>query len=890
MATVHRAVQETLDREVALKLVLPEVAADEAFRKRFIAEARAMARINHPNVVTCYDAGITDGRYWMALELVTGGDLLDLLERRPDGLKESLCLTLMRDCLLGLEAIEQAGLIHRDIKPANIFLTERGQAKLADLGLARSQGGTGNTVAGMIMGTPAYMSPEQAQGGDLDIRSDLFSIGATLFHLLTGRTPWLGDTPIALLMKMLKDPVPDPKGIRADLSPGMRDLVLLLLDKERAQRPKSSAEARVLVERLLAGDAPRPAAAAPARPTPAPLGSTTTAPARAAPPSTERTRRIQSVTAPGAPTDPAAPAAARPDTTPISQSLIPEAPLNSPLGKLDPESTRRLMKRIQISADGLRAALVLAPGASFPLILLEHLLDLCAISYGRIERAMLDATRPCNLPRRICLARGDAPTPDREGRTIKGEVVPRLQEAIVVRVSDDGMVASAIFRTDAPIPRSEVEQAVRGAGVTTGVDAKLLLRLINGPMPPGGKLEIARGTPPVHAFAGGFALSTPAVGDLARAGGTAAGAVGNLQPVAVGEIIALWREAVEGRPGIDVRGRPVPFDRPGERTPDACAGDGVEVVRTGDGDLALRALRAGVVHLQPDGRVDVVGVLEIIGDVGPESPPIDTDDLVLVRGNIKSGAQIASRSDVVVLGDLQDASIDAGGNIEVQGGIARGDKPLVSGGTVTAGGGGDLRRIVAAAIRISGTARDCELVATGDVVAGRIVGGSLTAGGSVTAESLGDSEGTPTMVWAGHCLGFSEQAKVLKAQEARIERDRERMLVRQKALAAEVDSTAQRNQRLERSQYVKESVRKESEQRLQALAAAHKLLAEQSEEVRRQLADSRRQREDMQQRGENPKAKLDVHTVAFDGTTVRVADAAPVILKEPRLRLHLDIT
>jgi uncharacterized protein (DUF342 family) len=360
--------------------------------------------------------------------------------------------------------------------------------------------------------------------------------------------------------------------------------------------------------------------------------------------------------------------------------------------------------------------------------------------------------------------------------------------------------------------------------------------------------------------------------------------------VAVGEIIALWREAVDGRPGIDVRGRPVPCDRPGERTPDACAGDGVEVVRTGDGDLALRALRAGVVHLQPDGRVDVVGVLEIIGDVGPETPPIDTDDLVLVRGNIKSGAQITSRSDVVVLGDLPDASIDAGGNIEIQGGIARGDHALVAGGTVTAGGGGDLRRVVAAAIRISGTAKDCELVATGDVVAGRIVGGSLTAGGSVTAESLGDSEGTPTMVWAGHCLGFSEQAKVLKAQEVRIERDRERMLVRQKALATEVDSTAQRNQRLERSQYVKESVRKESEQRLQALAAAYKLLSDQSEEVRRQLADSRRQREDMQQRGENPKAKLDVHTVAFDGTTVRVADAAPVILKEPRLRLHLDIT
>jgi uncharacterized protein (DUF342 family) len=377
---------------------------------------------------------------------------------------------------------------------------------------------------------------------------------------------------------------------------------------------------------------------------------------------------------------------------------------------------------------------------------------------------------------------------------------------------------------------------------------------------------------------------------VVRAGGTAADAVGNLQPVAAGEIIALWREAVDGRPGIDVRGRTVPCDQPGERTPDACAGDGVEVVRTGDGDLALRALRGGVVHLQPDGRVDVVGVMEVIGDVGPDSPPIDTDDLVLIRGNVKAGATVTSRNDVVVLGDLQDATIDAGGNIEIQGAIARGDRPVVAGGTVMAGGGGELRRIAASAIRISGTARDCELLATGDVLAGRIVGGSLTAGGSVTAESVGDSEGTPTMVWAGHCLGFSEQAKILKAQEARIEHDRERLLVRQHALAAEVEAAAQRNQRLERSQYVKESVRKETEQRLKALATAHRVLSEQSEAVRQQLADSRRLREDMQQQGENIKAKLDVRTVAFDGTTLRVADAAPMILKEPRLRLHLDIS
>nr|MBA3938581.1 serine/threonine protein kinase [Planctomycetota bacterium] len=182
MATVYRALQVGLQREVALKVVAQHLAGDADFGERFLREARAGALVNHVNVVACYDAGRADGQLYMAMELVSGGDLAQLLERKGGTLDEALALNLMRDSAAGLEAIEAAGLIHRDLKPANIFLTERGVAKLADLGLVRFTGDDRVTQPGMVMGTPAYISPEQARGvADVDIRTDIYSLGASLY-------------------------------------------------------------------------------------------------------------------------------------------------------------------------------------------------------------------------------------------------------------------------------------------------------------------------------------------------------------------------------------------------------------------------------------------------------------------------------------------------------------------------------------------------------------------------------------------------------------------------------------------------------------------------------------------------------------------------------------
>ena len=188
MATVYLASQISLAREVALKLISPQIAANPEAAERFLREARVAAAVNHPNVISIIDVGQADGQLFMALELVTGGDAAQLAVRFGGVLPEVRALELLIDCTKGLQALFEARLLHRDLKPANIFITKDGIAKLGDLGLARSEDGDDRmTTTGHLVGTPAFMSPEQASGeGVIDIRSDIYALGATLFALVTG--------------------------------------------------------------------------------------------------------------------------------------------------------------------------------------------------------------------------------------------------------------------------------------------------------------------------------------------------------------------------------------------------------------------------------------------------------------------------------------------------------------------------------------------------------------------------------------------------------------------------------------------------------------------------------------------------------------------------------
>jgi len=204
MGEVYLAEDTELGRKAALKFLPPQYISDPELKARFKREARAAASLNHPNIITIYDIGEHQNRAWMAMELVDGESLRDLMARREPEIGD--VLDMMMQACEGLGEAHRAGIIHRDVKPANILLDRRGRVKIADFGLARIVGGTPLTKESLIMGTPAYMSPEQARGQQLDARSDIFSLGIVLYELLTRRLPFKGDNELALFEAIKNQP------------------------------------------------------------------------------------------------------------------------------------------------------------------------------------------------------------------------------------------------------------------------------------------------------------------------------------------------------------------------------------------------------------------------------------------------------------------------------------------------------------------------------------------------------------------------------------------------------------------------------------------------------------------------------------------------------------
>lgn len=254
MASVFRAYEAGLDRYVALKVLPREFLHDETFAERFKREARTLAGLEHPNIVPIHAFGIEDGTPWMAMRLVTGGTLASLCR------KGRLAPARMRAVLQGVaDALDYAharGVIHRDIKPQNVLLDDHERVYLADFGIARMvEGGTMLTQQGVITGTPQYMAPEQVSAGALDGRCDVYALGIITYELLTGHVPFSADTPVAVLMKHISEPIPlDPL---ADVPEPLMRAVLKAVAKKPADRfPTAGAFVAALAGSL--SDASRP--------------------------------------------------------------------------------------------------------------------------------------------------------------------------------------------------------------------------------------------------------------------------------------------------------------------------------------------------------------------------------------------------------------------------------------------------------------------------------------------------------------------------------------------------------------------------------------------------------------------------------------------------------
>jgi beta-lactam-binding protein with PASTA domain len=252
-AQVYLARDLLLDRPVALKVLFPELSADATFVERFRREAQAAANLSHPNIVPVFDWGQSESTYFIVMEYVDG-EALSAIIRSQGPLDQTQSASIAADIAKALSYAHRHGVVHRDVKPGNVLITSDGQVKVTDFGIARAMGADEQvTQTGLVMGTATYFSPEQAQGLEVDGRSDIYSLGVVLYEMLTGRAPFTGDSPVAIAYQHVRETPPPPRSINPAISASLEVIVSQAMAKIPAERYQTADEFRADLDRYVRG-------------------------------------------------------------------------------------------------------------------------------------------------------------------------------------------------------------------------------------------------------------------------------------------------------------------------------------------------------------------------------------------------------------------------------------------------------------------------------------------------------------------------------------------------------------------------------------------------------------------------------------------------------------
>jgi YVTN family beta-propeller protein len=447
MGVVYRATQVGLDRVVALKVIADELADNLDFRGRFEAEAQLAAAIDHPHVVPIYEAGEVDGVLYLAMRYVEGTDLRALAEAE-DGLAPERAVRLTWQVAAALDAAHRRGLVHRDVKPPNVLIAQEGDehAYLTDFGLTKQAGmASGFTRTGLFVGTPDFAAPEQIRGEHADARTDVYALGAVLFHALTARTPFPRDSELAKMYAHLNDPPPAASQFAPAVGPELDGVIGTAMAKEPAERYASAGDLARAAWAALIGDAP-----------PAPVGSVATGDAAAQP------ARVPETPAPRAPLPTPAgadratppPAGAPPVTPPPAAA----SPAPGPAGPAGWPRRRRIALLVALPATLLVALAVAVLGASGMLAGDDE-------PAPAAERGAAAAAGPTQAKVVQTLPTGDGP----DGITVDGKNV-------FVSHAKDGTLIKIDSETDQivgePVPVGQnPDQIAAGRGTVWVVDA-----------------------------------------------------------------------------------------------------------------------------------------------------------------------------------------------------------------------------------------------------------------------------------------------------------------------------------------------------------------------------------------------------------------------------------
>lgn len=464
MSTVYAGTDQRLGRRVAVKVMAPALAHDPAFTDRFVREARTAAGLSHPNAVAVFDQGAQDtagGRVvFLVMELVPGGTVRDVLRERGR-LGPAEALSLLEPVLAALAAAHRAGLVHRDVKPENVLITPDGAVKVVDFGLARAVAAPSTTTqAGVVLGTVAYVAPEQVTRGAADPRTDVYAAGIMLFELLTGSPPYAGDAAIAVAYRHVHDDVPPPSSRVPGIAPALDELVQRATRREPGARP---ADAGALLAELalvrtdlgLRAVPPRELAPRPDPATPAPAGPPTR-PARASAPGAGPRPRMPGAGATGVLTTGGPPRS--------STVLIPGAAPGGPGGW---PAERRVRRRRAWLALATVLALTLTVGGaawwfgSGRFAVVPSLADLTRQgATARVQAADLEASFLIEPSESVANGRVIRSDPAAGDRMLRGRTVTVVLSSGPPLVAVPGVAGR---------PRADAEAAVRGAGLVVAV-------------------------------------------------------------------------------------------------------------------------------------------------------------------------------------------------------------------------------------------------------------------------------------------------------------------------------------------------------------------------------------------------------------------------------------
>src|SRR5580698_10190558 len=255
MAEVYRAQDRLLDRPVALKILFSELSVDRTFVERFRREAQSAARLSHPNIVPVFDWGEDGGTYFIVMEFIDGRALSSIL-RTAGPLHPDRAAEIAADVALALDFAHRSGVIHRDVKPGNVLITDEGQVKVTDFGIARAVNTDESlTQTGAVMGTATYFSPEQAEGLGVDARSDIYSLGVVLYEMVAGRPPFVGDSPVSVASKHVREQAPAPRQFNPSVPQDLEAIILKCMAKSPEYRYATGGELRIDLLRFHEGRA-----------------------------------------------------------------------------------------------------------------------------------------------------------------------------------------------------------------------------------------------------------------------------------------------------------------------------------------------------------------------------------------------------------------------------------------------------------------------------------------------------------------------------------------------------------------------------------------------------------------------------------------------------------